>query len=113
VVTITVTRTGYIAGTSTVRYSGTNGSATYPNDYGGPAGSLSFAPGETAKRFTVTIKNDTTAEGNETFTLFLAEPTSATLGNPKTTVVTIVDDDKSSATLAPQRATINAKSVRQ
>lgn len=111
VVTITVTRTGSTTSTSTVRYSGTNGTAKYGTDYGGPNGSLSFARGETSKRFTVSITDDDLAEGSETFNLALSDATGAGLGSPNTAVVTIVDNDKQSASVQP-RGTMTVKGVR-
>jgi hypothetical protein len=48
-------------------------------DFGATSGTLSFAPGETAKTVSVTIADDTAAEPNEIFSLVLSSPSGATL----------------------------------
>lgn len=91
---IPVTRSGSTAGTSTVNFATTNGTATSGSDYTSASGTLTFAPGETSKTITVPILGDTAVETNETFTLTLSNPGGgATLGTPSTTTVTILDDD--------------------
>src|SRR5262249_55009092 len=43
------------------------GTATAPSDYTAASGTVSFAPGETAKTITVQVNGDTTVEPDETF----------------------------------------------
>jgi hypothetical protein len=51
---------------------------------------LSFAPGETLKTVRVALDDDSSAEGNEGFYLFLNNPTNATIGTGSA-VATIID----------------------
>jgi hypothetical protein len=104
-VAITVTRTGDTASPATVDYRTTdvdtftvncaakNGAAFARCDFATVVGSVSFAGGETSKSFNVPIIDDAYGEGPETFSLVLSNPTSATLGVPLTTTVTINDNE--------------------
>ena len=55
-----------------VKYATRNGTATAGEDYVAAAGRLSFAPGETEKRITVAILDDSHDEGSETMELVMA-----------------------------------------
>lgn len=100
-VTITVTRTGG-TGTGTVQYSTSNGTATAGADYVSASGTLLFAGNETSKSFTITILDDTTFEGNESFGLSLSNNSSSlTLGNPNTATLTIIDNDSAPDSSGP------------
>jgi kumamolisin len=90
--TITVTRTGDASGTATVDYVTSDSSAQQRTDYSIASGTLTFAPGETSKTFTVLVSKDAYAEGNETLTVTLGNWTGAALGTPNTATVTIIDD---------------------
>jgi hypothetical protein len=83
-----------------VSYSTSNGSAASGQDYAGSNGTLSWADGEDGvKTFDVAITDDATDESNETVHLHLTAPSGgATLGNPATATLTIVDDDSGGAT---------------
>src|SRR3989442_4384432 len=70
-------------------------------DYIFAAGTLSFAPGETSKSFTVLIINDAYQEGTETFSVSLSNPIGTTLGLRTTATVAIFDDDLSPPTTNP------------
>jgi hypothetical protein len=97
----TVTRTGGAVGTVTVAYATVNGSATAGIDYGPVAGTLTFAPGVTSQTITVPIINDALFRGDRTLILALSNPGGgASLGLAKAEVVTIVDDDRSTARFA-------------
>jgi murein DD-endopeptidase MepM/ murein hydrolase activator NlpD len=99
-VTITVTRTGG-TGTGTVQYSTSDGTATAGTDYVATSGTLLFVGDQTSKSFDVTILDDTTVEGNESFSLSLMNNSSSlTLGSPSTATLTISDNDTSSSTAA-------------
>ena len=76
----------------TVAYATADATATQPADYAAASGSLTFAPGETAKSVAVDVKGDLLEEPNETFALSLSNPAGATLGTAQGTG-TIVDDD--------------------
>ena len=77
----------------TVAYATADGTATQPADYAAAGGSLTFAPGETAKSVAVAVQGDLLEEANETFGLALSNPSGATLGTAQGTG-TIVDDDQ-------------------
>lgn len=62
-------------------------------DYLSSAGALTFAAGETSKSFSVSIVDDSYAEGDETFTVSLSNVSVAALGVPSTATVTIIDND--------------------
>jgi len=94
-VTITVSRTNGSAGAVSVTYATANGTATSGSDYTAASGTLNWSDGDAAnKSFNVTISNDSSFEGNETFTASVSSPGGgATLGSPTSTTVTIVDED--------------------
>jgi hypothetical protein len=100
-VPITVTRTGNTSTAASVSYATADGTATQKGDYIPALGTLSFAPGETSKTFTVLIINDTLPEGVETFSVSLSNPVGTTLGARFTATVQIVDDNLAPATTNP------------
>jgi chitinase len=71
----------------TVDYATADGTATAGADYNGTSGTLTFAPGETAKTVSLAIEDDATVEGVETFTLELSNPTNATIADDTGVVV--------------------------
>ncbi|WP_247312211.1 DUF4082 domain-containing protein [Bradyrhizobium sp. 141] len=106
--TITVVRSGDLQSQTTVEYTtneiGTAGTATAGLDYIQPTfngrantGQIVFAPGESTKSFTISIVNDQLTEGTETFAVGLQNPSSGSLGAPRTVLVSIVDDDSPTA----------------
>ncbi|HYW69822.1 MAG TPA: Calx-beta domain-containing protein, partial [Pyrinomonadaceae bacterium] len=97
-VTITVTRTGDTSQAATVDYATQSGTASDRSDFDTAMGSLSFAPGETAKSFDVLITEDSYTEGTESFTIALSNPAGATLGSQKSVNVQIFDDSPETAT---------------
>lgn len=76
----------------TVRLATSEGSATEPADFGGVDQTLTFEPGETLVQVPVVIVDDLDAEGEETFTAELSNPSGADAVDPLA-VVTVVDDD--------------------
>ena len=70
--------------------------ATEGKDYAAASGTLTFAPGDTSKTFTVTLNDDDVKEKDETFTIQLANPVNAALTDA-TAIGTIDDDDFSQA----------------
>ncbi|MEI6653474.1 MAG: S8 family serine peptidase [Verrucomicrobiota bacterium] len=96
-ITIGVTRTGGGAGTATVHYATDadpiNGdTATSGLDFTAVSGTLTFAPGETTKEFTIPITNDSINELSESFHVILSSPTgNTTLGTYATGTVTILN----------------------
>ena len=94
VVTITVERSGGTSDEVQVSYETFNGTAESGKDYMPALGTLTFPAGATEQTFTVTLLDDPGAEGFETFTVELQNVVGvATLGEPSTTTVTIVDDE--------------------
>jgi Calx-beta domain len=78
----------------TVDFATADGTATAPSDYAATSGTLTFAPGETAKTVTVQVNGDTTVEPNEAFTLNLANATgNGTIADAQG-FGTIVNDDQ-------------------
>jgi hypothetical protein len=76
-----------------VNYATSDGTATEGVDYIGTSGTLTFDPGVTSQSFSVTILQDTLAEGDKTINLTLSDRVNAHLGTPSTATLTIVDDD--------------------
>jgi hypothetical protein len=93
-IAITVTRVGGSDGAISVDYYSYNGTAVAGEDYSKTKGVLSWDDGDTDdKTFTVDILDDAIFEGDETFRLLLRYPEGgATIGDPDTAVVTIIDD---------------------
>jgi ELWxxDGT repeat protein len=82
----------------TVDYATADGTATSGNDYTATTGSLTFAPGESAKSIDVAVRGDTTPENNETFFVNLKNASGATLMKPS--AFAVIDDDDASADVA-------------
>jgi len=93
---ITVTRSGETNSLVTVQYSTAPGTASPSADYVPVVGGLAFAAGVTSQAFSVPITADNFDEPNETLTLSLSNPGSATLGLSSATL-TINDDDPTPA----------------
>ncbi len=73
------------SGTVAVAYATADGSATAGSDYTATAGTLTFAPGETAKTVTVPVLDDAHDEGEETLTLRLTTATGAVIADGEAT----------------------------
>ena len=80
---ITVTRTGPLTGTATVRYTASDDTAVVFRDYSATSGILTFPPNIASKTFTVPITDGSILEPDEFVTLTLSTPTGAVLGNQK------------------------------
>ena len=91
VATITATRTGSTTATATVAFATSDGTATAGTNYTATSGTLTFAPGQSSRTFTVPVLNDRAATGPLTVNLALSGPSGASLGSPSTAVLTIVD----------------------
>jgi CSLREA domain-containing protein len=99
--TITVLRGAGSAGTATVNYAISNGTATSGGactsgvDYLPASGTLTWANNDSSsKTFTITICNDGVNEENETINLTLSDAGgTAKLGSPATATLTIGNDD--------------------
>ncbi|HEY0322463.1 MAG TPA: Calx-beta domain-containing protein, partial [Pyrinomonadaceae bacterium] len=92
---ITITRTGGSAGTATVLFQTSNGTAS-SSDYTAVSQTVTFNDGETSKTINVPITDDQLDEADETVNLTLSNAGgSGQLGTPSTAVLTINDDDVS------------------
>ena len=80
--------------TVTVRVATANGTARSGKsaDYNAISGTLSFAPGVVSQTVSVTVRNDTTVEPNETFFVNLSSASGATIADSQG-IGTILDDD--------------------
>ena len=93
-ITITVNRIGGSTGSASVNYATANGSATAGSDYTATSGTVNWPDGDTSNRtFNVTVLDDASVEGSQTFTVSLSGPVGATLGSPVSATVTINDND--------------------
>jgi len=97
-VAVTVVRTGSLARAASVSYAVTGGSAVADTGSGGDyvaltPGTVTFAPREAVKTFTITLRPDAAVEGTRTIELALSSPSRAGLGTPSTAAVRIADDD--------------------
>ena len=100
--TITVVRACDRIRESKVDFFTRDGSASNRSDFTFSAGRLFFGNGVTTESFNVLITNDVLVEGNETVNLFLSDPGgSASLADPSTAVLTIVDNDTTPPTSNP------------
>lgn len=94
VTSITVNRSGSLAGTATVTYATSDLTAVNPSDYTATTNVLTFAPGEVSKTFTIEIKDDALDESTEAFNVTLSNPTgSAVLGTVFAASINIIDND--------------------
>lgn len=94
--TITVLRTNYTNSLVTVDYGTRDGSAHAPGDYAPTSGTLVFTNGETAKTFTVGLKDDSILTGDRTVLLTLSNAVGdASIVSPGAATLTISDDDGS------------------
>jgi hypothetical protein len=92
---VLVTRTGVPVGAITVDYATSDGTATEGTDYRATSGTLNFAADETVKAVVVPLLDNTRVEGPRTLRLTLSKPTGGVLlGTPKSTAVTILDDEQ-------------------
>ena len=92
--TITIKLTGILDDEVQVNYAAFAGTAASSKDFTPQSGTLTFAPREVRKTFTVPIIDDALDEVNETVHLGLSRPTPGVyLGVPSSAVLQIVDDD--------------------
>jgi RHS repeat-associated protein len=92
-VTVNVVLDSAASQTVSVGYTTVNNTALVGSDYTATSGTLTFAPGETSKPISVPIRNDSTLEGDEYFTLRLTSPVNAALRSPTETGIVILDDE--------------------
>ena len=91
--TVTVSRTGPMPDTATVRYSTSDGTARAGVNYKPTAGTLTFGPNVNKATFTVPLLPDKQVKGPQTVVLLLSNPTSTALGPLSSAVLTLGDVD--------------------
>jgi PKD repeat protein len=96
--TFTVMLSDAATQTVTVTWATADGTAAAGSDYTAAGGTLTFAPGETEKTFTVAVHGDTLVEDDETFLVNLSAATNATIGGGEG-IGTIVNDDLPAVTV--------------
>jgi hypothetical protein len=77
----------------TVSYRTVDGTATAGSDYTSKSGTLTFAPGETAKTITIQVKGDNRRESDDTFYLELFNNSGNSLLTRTRGIGTILNDD--------------------
>ncbi|WP_420432057.1 Calx-beta domain-containing protein [Candidatus Poriferisocius sp.] len=92
---LTVTKTGTTLVPASVYWTTADDTAAHPGDYTAQSGYLEFAPGDTTKTISITITDDITTEGAETFKVQLTsnQVVAALVGTIAETTVTVTDDD--------------------
>ncbi|MCL4207488.1 MAG: hypothetical protein KJ000_33815, partial [Pirellulaceae bacterium] len=94
--TFAITRTGDTSGASTVDWAvaGSGANRVDADDFGGtlPAGTVTFAAGETSHIVTVNVSGDAAIEPDETFAVTLSDPDGATV-TTATAAGTVLNDD--------------------
>ena len=91
--TFAVTLSEAATGQITVAYATAGGTAIQGTDYTAASGTLTFVAGDTAETISVTLTDDSSSEGDETFQVTLSSPRNATLADA-TATGTIADDDE-------------------
>ena len=91
-VALTVTLSAAVASPVTVAFSTADGTAKAGTDYTAASGSLTFAPGETKKTVSLTIRGDKEVEPDEVFSLNLSGASGATIARGSA-AITVLNDD--------------------
>lgn len=108
---ITVTLSAPQSSTVTVTWTTVDGTATLADsDYVAGSGTLTFAPNETAKTFTVAVKGDTKLEDSQTFSVKLLSVTGAAFGN-RVEKVQIQNDELPKLAMAPVKVAEGSPAV--
>lgn len=93
--TLTVTLSATSGQPVSVKWATSNGTATAGSDYEAVANATVTIPaGASFVRVGVPLINEAVEENGETVLATLSNPTNATLGEPKTTTLTVIDDDQ-------------------
>jgi hypothetical protein len=77
----------------TVDFFTQDGSATTPTDYISQSGTLTIPAGETSGDISITVNGDATYEGNESFSVFLTNPSAPASIDQDTATGIIINDD--------------------
>ncbi len=96
-VTVTLTRIGPTNVSTSVGIGTSNGTAVAGQDYSTVQQLVTFSSGQTTKTVNIPVLDDTSVEGNESFTVGLIARAGSTLGSPSTATITITDNDSASS----------------
>ena len=119
---VTLIRTNGSAGSVSVSYATSDGSAVAGVDYVASSGMVTFGDGETSKNILVPVIDDAgapSAQGSRVFTIALSNPAGgATLAAPLTVPVTILDNEigirfATSAFVVNEGGTVNVTVLRE
>ncbi|MEG3641546.1 beta strand repeat-containing protein, partial [Magnetococcus sp. PR-3] len=92
--TFTLLRTGDAQADQTVEYAFADGTATGSGtDFNAPAGTATFATGETSQLITIATVDDTLAEGGEDFSISLSNASTGATIQSATATATIMDNE--------------------
>jgi Calx-beta domain len=87
-------RTGPLRDRAVVRWNAISGSAKNGEDFiAGSGGTVEFAPGQSQRAIYIPLRNDTVAEGDETFSVVITSAQRAKVGTIAKVEATIRDDD--------------------
>lgn len=90
---------------ASIAYATQDGSATAGSDFTAKSGSVTFEPGQRAARVTLVLTDDTEIEGDESFTVVLADPSGAEIDGSASVEVLLRDDEGGATdTTAPYTA---------
>lgn len=107
----TVTKGNETTGTTSINYATANGTAAAGSDYSAGSGTLTFAPGETAKTVSVQTIDDAMQEASETVLLSLSNPVGGTVTVSQASG-TINDNDQPSIVTLNPGLSYNSANVR-
>jgi len=93
-VVYTIVRSGDLSGSATLDYqvTGSNGGDAADTVDGLPAGSLVFAPGQSERTVSFTLRGDTRVEADESFTLTLSNPSAGVIVKASDSTLVTNDD---------------------
>lgn len=109
-ITVSVQRVNGNTGMASLHYAAEDETTTHGTDYVDTAGTIAFDNGETTKRITVPLKDDSASEGAERLRIILSNPTGASLGSPSTMIVTILDDESANGNVVQSASSSSAAS---
>lgn len=98
---VTVTRSGDLSTPASVDYSTFDDTARQKTRYIPAVGTLSFAPGQTTRTFSVLVEDNSLVEGSQSVSLRLLDSTGAGLNSPGRAVLTVDDNDSPPITTNP------------
>lgn len=108
-VNVILARTGGSSGPASVNYTTAGSTALPGEDYIGNRGVIYFADGETSKTLTFNLVDDMRAENAEAFNIAIDAAVGATLGTKRTTLITVVDNDRTTRQVFFDQPTLSTR----